>query len=287
MIAFTAHRIAAAIIATVGTSAVLAADWSDTSLGYRYGTKFAEPFNASDISKNILNLNHASGYKYGTNFFNADVLLSNNKDPAGAGSTNGAQEIYVVYRHTLDLEKTMGSPMKFGPVRGIGLTAGFDLNTKTDAGYNSKKRMVVAGPTLMFDLPGFLNLSLLALWESNAPYNTFTKTSTPRYSYDTHPMLSAAWAIPLGEDSGFSFEGFANFIASKGKSESGADTASETNIDMQVMYDLSGLVGTKPKRVKLGLEYQYWKNKFGNNASGPAGNGAFAKTPMIRAEYHF
>ncbi len=287
MPAFTNLRIAAAVLTTLATSAVLAADWSDTSIGYRQGSKFAEPFNANDIAKNILNLNHASGYKYGSNFFNADVLLSDSKDPAGAGSTNGAQEIYVVYRHTLDLAKVTGSPMKFGPIRGVGLTGGFDVNTKTDAGYNSKKRMLVAGPTLMFDVPGFLNVSLLALFESNAPYNTFSKKSTPRYTYDTHPMLSAAWAIPLGKDTGLSFEGFANFIASKGKSESGADTAAETNIDMQVMYDLSGLLGAKPKSLKLGLEYQYWKNKFGNNASGPAGKGAFAKTPMIRAEYHF
>ena len=287
MPAFTNHRIAAAVLTTLATSAVLAADWSDTSIGYRQGSKFAEPFNANDIGKNILNLNHASGYKYGSNFFNADVLLSDSKDPAGAGSTNGAQEIYVVYRHTLDLEKVTGKAMKFGPIRGVGLTAGFDVNTKTDAGYNSKKRMLVAGPTLMFDVPGFLNVGLLAMWESNAPYNTFSKKSTPRYTYDTHPMLSAAWAIPLGKDTGLSFEGFANFIAAKGKNEAGADTAAETNIDMQVMYDLSNVVGAKPKSFKLGLEYQYWKNKFGNNASGPAGKGAFAKTPMIRAEYHF
>ena len=287
MPAFTNHRIAAAVLTTLATSAVLAADWSDTSIGYRQGSKFAEPFNANDIAKNILNLNHASGYKYGSNFFNADVLLSDSKDPAGAGSTNGAQEIYVVYRHTLDLEKVTGKAMKFGPIRGVGLTAGFDVNTKTDAGYNSKKRMLVAGPTLMFDVPGFLNVGLLAMWESNAPYNTFSKKSTPRYTYDTHPMLSAAWAIPLGKDTGLSFEGFANFIAAKGKNEAGADTAAETNIDMQVMYDLSNVVGAKPQSFKLGLEYQYWKNKFGNNASGPAGKGAFAKTPMIRAEYHF
>ena len=287
MPAFTNHRIAAAVLTTLATSAVLAADWSDTSIGYRQGSKFAEPFNANDIAKNILNLNHASGYKYGSNFFNADVLLSDSKDPAGAGSTNGAQEIYVVYRHTLDLEKVTGKAMKFGPIRGVGLTAGFDVNTKTDAGYNSKKRMLVAGPTLMFDVPGFLNVGLLAMWESNAPYNTFSKKSTPRYTYDTHPMLSAAWAIPLGKDTGLSFEGFANFIAAKGKNEADADTAAETNIDMQVMYDLSNVVGAKPKSFKMGLEYQYWKNKFGNNASGPAGKGAFAKTPMIRAEYHF
>ena len=167
----------------------------------------------------------------------------------------------------------------------MGITAGFDYNTKTDAGYNSKKRMLVAGPTLMVDVPGFLNISLLALWESNAPYNTFSKTSTPRYHYDVHPMLTAAWNIPIGSLP-LSFEGFANIIASKGKNEFGGDTATETNVDMQLMYDASSLVGAKGK-FKVGLEYQYWKNKFGNNASGAAGKGAFAHTPMLRAEYHF
>jgi hypothetical protein len=273
------------LLALLPFAAAHAADWSDTSIGYRYGTQYAEPFNPNDIAKNIFNFNHVSGYKYGTNFFNVDLLLSDSKDPAGAGSTNGAQEVYIVYRHTLDLEKVVGSPLKFGPVRGMGLTAGFDANAKTDAGYNSKKRMLVVGPTLFVDVPGFLNVSLLGLWESNAPYSTFSKTSTPRYSYDPHVMLGAAWGIPLGS-SGFSFEGFANFIASKGKNEFGGSTAAETNIDAQVMYDLGSVMGAKG-RAKVGLEYQYWKNKFGNSSSGAAGSGALAKTPMIRFEYHF
>ena len=274
-------------LAATGISAQ-AAIWSDTSIGYRTGSDYAEPFNPNAISKNIFNLNHASGYKYGSNFFNADLLVSDDKDPAGAGSTNGAQEVYVVYRHTLDLEKVSGTSFKYGVVRGVGLTAGFDFNTKTDAGYNSKKRMLVAGPTLMLDVPGFLNVSLLALWESNAPYSTFSKISTPRYSYDVHPMLGLAWAIPFSVgELPLSFEGFANFIAAKGKNESGFDSAAETNIDMQVMYDLGSLIGAGKNTFKVGLEYQYWKNKFGNDASGPAGTGAFAKTPMIRAEYHF
>ena len=37
---------------------------------------------------------------------------------------------------------------------------------------------------------------------------------------------------------------------------------------------------------KVGFEYQYWKT-IGNDHNGPAGSGAFAWTPMIRAEYHF
>lgn len=280
------HASVAASLAACSLAAP-AADWSDTSIGLRYGTQFAEPFNPNDIKKAILNLNHASGYKYGSNFFNADFLVSDNKDPGGAGSSNGAQEVYIVYRHTLDLGKVTGSPYKFGPVRGVGLTAGFDVNTKSDAGYNSKKRMVVAGPTLMMDVPGFLNVGLYALWESNAPYNTFSGVSTPRYHYDTHAMLNLAWAIPFSVGVPLSFEGFANFIASKGKNEFGGDTAPETNIDMQVMYDMSALVGASKNTFKLGLECQYWRNKFGNNHKGAAGSGAFAKTPMIRAEYHF
>ena len=279
------HTIALALAACGAASH--AADWSDTAIGYRTGSQYAEPFGSNDIKKNILNFTHVSGYKYGINFFNVDLLMSDRKDPAFAGSSNGAHEVYVVYRHTLDLEKVTGNAMKFGPVRGVGATLGFDYNTKTDAGYNSKKRMLVAGPTLMMDVPGFLNVSLLALWESNAPYNTFSRTGVSRYSYDTHAMLNLAWGIPLGKGTGFSFEGFANFIASKGKNEFGGPTAAETNIDAQIMYDLSGVTGGKPGTFKLGLEYQYWKNKFGNSSSGPAGSGAFAKTPMIRAEYHF
>jgi nucleoside-specific outer membrane channel protein Tsx len=268
---------------------VQAADWSDTSINFRRGQKYAEPFNTNDISKNIIGLNHVSGYKYGSNFFNADMLLSDSKDPAFKNSADGAREVYVVYRNTVDLEKATGKSFKTTGVRGLGVTAGFDFNTKTDAGYNSKKEMLVLGPTVMLDVPaGFLNVSLLQLWESNAPYSTFTNTGKERYSYDPHPMLTAAWAIPFSVGSvPLEFAGYANYITSKGKNESGANTAAETNIDMQVMYDMSNAVGAKPKTFKVGAEYQYWKNKFGNDHTGAAGKGAFAKTPMIRAEYHF
>ncbi|MFM2120270.1 MAG: hypothetical protein RL722_1738 [Pseudomonadota bacterium] len=280
-------KISLAALLAVAAVAAQAADWSDTSIGFRTGSKYHEPFNTQDISKDIVNFTHASGYKYGSNFFNVDLLLSDDKDPAGAGSTNGAQEVYIVYRNTLDLAKIGGPALKFPGVRGSGLTFGFDANAKADAGYNSKKRMLVAGPTLFMDVPGFLNVSVLFLKESNAPYNTFSNTSTPRYTYKTHPMLTAAWGIPLGSSGLFSFEGFGNYIASKGKNEFGGPTAPETNIDAQVMLDAGALAGGPKGTFKVGIEYQYWKNKFGNPSKGPAGDGAFAKTPMLRAEYHF
>ncbi|MDP5238313.1 hypothetical protein Q9Q94_02175 [Uliginosibacterium sp. 31-16] len=282
-------QLGSALLLALGCAGVQAADWSDTYIGYRYGRDFAEPFGASDITKNIVNLGHSSGYKYGTNFLNVDLLLSDSKDPSAPDSSSGAQEIYMVYRHTLDLSKVVGKNLGWGPFRSYGITAGFDANSKNDAGYNSKKRMVVAGPTVMFDVPGFLNVSVLELWESNAPYSKFSNVQTSRYSYDPHPMLTAAWGIPfnVGPVVGLSFEGFANYIAAKGKNEFGDSTAPETNIDAQIMYDVAQITGLAKNTLKVGIEYQFWKNKFGNNHHGAAGAGAFAKTPMLRAEYHF
>ena len=266
------------VLGTAVTSAH-AAEWSDTSIGWRYGTKFGEPFEGNDIHKNIINLTHASGYKYGVNFFNVDLLQSDKNDPAVGGE--GAQEAYVVYRNTVDLSKITGSEYKWGIIRGIGGTAGFDWNTKNDVGYSSKKRMLVLGPTVMMDVPGFLNVSVLALWESNAPVGI-----TSRYEYDTHAMLDLNWGIPIGS-SPFSFQGYFDVIAPKGKDEFGNDTETEVHFDAAIMLDVGRVLGGPKDTFKVGLEYEYWMNKFGNDHDGPAGDGAFAKTPMVRVEYHF
>ena len=290
MTAFTMGRFrSACLIAFVAFSGAnaAAADWSDTSVSWRYGSDFREPFNPADIKKNIFALTHASGYKYGSNFFNVDLLNSDSKDPGSLAQTGGAHEAYVLYRHTLDFGKLRGADIKFGPVRGVGATFGFDWNSKNDVGYNSRKRMLVAGPTLMWDVPGFLNTSLLAVHESNAPSGAFPPISTVarRYTYDMHPMLAANWGIPVGTL--WSFEGYANLIGSKGKDEVGNDTGTETNVDMQLMFDAGAAMGHKKNVFRVGLEYQYWNNKFGNTAATTGGQGYRAKTPMVRAEYHF
>jgi nucleoside-specific outer membrane channel protein Tsx len=276
-----------ASVAAAIPSAVHAADWSDTSISARYGTTFAEPFDNNadgsrkDIKKGILALTHVSGYKYGTNFFNVDFLASDHNDPSGGIDGNaGAQEVYAVYRHMLDVGKVSGTAIKFGPVRGLGVTAGFDFNTKND-GYASKKRMLVAGPTLMFDVPGFANLSALVFHESNAPQGV------ARYTYKTHGALELDWGIPIASTP-LSFNGYALYIGSKGQNEFGGDTAPETHIDATLMLDAGSMMGMPKHTLLVGLEYEYWKNKFGNPtvASG-AGPGATAHTPMVRAEYHF
>jgi nucleoside-specific outer membrane channel protein Tsx len=284
------RRIVASAALAFGASTAHAFEWSDNAIGWRYGTKFGEPFVAQHIKKHILSLTHADGWKYGGNFLNIDVLFSDNNDPEDCsnGTCSGAaREIYVVYRGTFNLSKVTGKDYQYGPIRDWGATFGFDVNRKDDAGYNSRKRMLVLGPKVMLDLPGFLDIGLLALWESNAPCSTFPGgTCTARYRYKTHPMLDVTWAIPLGA-SGLSFEGYLDFIASKGNDEFGAPTKAETHFDGALMYDIGAGLGGPKAKYKLGVGYEWWKNKYGNDYRGPAGPGAFAKTPMIRAEFHF
>jgi len=100
-------KILTAIICVSGitlSTLASAADWSDTFVGYRQSSKFQEPGAATDIRKDILSFTHVSGYKYGSNFFTSDFLMSDDKDPANGGG-GGAQEVYAVYRHQLSLRQ--------------------------------------------------------------------------------------------------------------------------------------------------------------------------------------
>ena len=279
-------KIALVALAMVAAG-VQAADWSDTSLAFTTGTKYAEPYGSTNITKNIYSLKNVSGDKYGQNFFNVDMLQSNSEDKVSGGNS-GAQEVYVVYRRLFDLQKTTGKTYAYGPVKNMGVTVGFDWNTKNDT-YASKKRMLVAGPTFMMDVKqGFFNVSLLVLDESNAP-NTMA-----RYHYKNHTALSSAWGVPTGLNN-LSFEGWADYITAKGNDEDGNATKPETHINAALMYDFSASVGASQNTFKVGAGYEYWKNKFGNattdsiSFSAPkyAGPGATAKTPFIKVEYHF
>jgi len=277
----------AAILVNVNITAN-AADWIDNSIGYRYGTNFSEPYVGRDLNKSIVNLESVSGYKYGTNYFNLDCLMSNAGDPSQGGEgKSGATEFYLVYRNTVNFHNVTGKDLKIGPIKDFGFTFGADLNTKNNS-YGSRKRLLVAGPSVMFDVPGLLKMSILLLDESNAP-NPYPGFDGGRYTYQIHPELNFVWGLPLGS-SQWEFNGYANFITSKGRNESGGNTAAETHIDAKLMYDTSNILGLEKNTFKVGFGYEYWHNKYGNPttpANAGAGPGATASTPIIRAEYHF
>jgi nucleoside-specific outer membrane channel protein Tsx len=270
--------LAAGLVAVSGAAS--AADFSDTYIGYRYGSGYTEPSISGDVPKHIFMLGHFSVYKYGTNFFNLDILKSIENDPAAPSrtNTNQAQELYVAYRHALSLSKTTGSKITFGPVRDVSITAGFDAGTKNTS-FAPRPFKLLLGPTLNIGLPaGFLDLSLLMYEETNN--NGIVGREV---DFDTTWQLGAVWGVPFTLGVPAIFKGFLSITGPKGKDGFGVETETETLLRASVQWDIGTLAGLNKGTVFAGVGYEYWKNKFGN----PPGTGTKTSTPTLHAEWHF
>lgn len=287
----------ASAIALAGTVSATAhaANWSDTFIGYRFGTQFTEPSNPDKIRKNILQFTHASGYDYGQNFINLDILQSSKKDPSSGSGNNGATEAYLVYRHQLYISKLADVDLSFGPVKDVTLTAGFDLNTKNTT-FAPRKRLLVVGPTFKFDVPkGFVDLSLLYGKEWNhCGLEICSNLGRNNVSFDSQFIASLAWSLPF--DAGavpLKFQGLANYMTPKGKDGTGAKTSNEILIRTSLMADVGKMAFDKQNTLWVGVGYEFWHNKFGNRYNYKDGvrttkkPGIRTSAPMLLAEWHF
>ena len=285
----TTKTIAFAVLAgaTLASGASQAATWSDSFLGYRYGTGFREPSNTKEVRKHVLQFGHASGYAYVQNFLNLDLLQSDKNDPS-SGADTGATEFYLTYRHQLHLGKLLDKDLSFGPVKEVALTAGFDLNTKNTA-FAPRKRLVVAGPTLKFNVPaGFFDLSLLAGKEWNHCGLAFC--TDHEHGFDAQWILSAAWGVPFQAGPvPLKFQGFINYNSEKGKDYSGVKTEAETLLRTSLMVDVGQMAAGRKSTLLLGVGYEMWLNKFGNHATaaGVTKPGINTYAPTLQMEWHF
>jgi len=277
-----------------------AADWSDTYLGYRNGSKFQEPGYESAIKKDIFSLSHVSGNSLGSNFFNVDMLKSDLKDPANTsspGTSNGAQEVYVAYRNNLSLSKLFSTKMSGSVLRDVEWTTGFDYNSKNTT-FAPSVFKVMTGPTLAFQVPGFFTVGILYYNEKNHnAFGGFAKGGSINVSFDATYQVAAAWGIhvPVG-DVQTTVKGFGTYTGAKGKDGSTVDTKPETLVDIFWLADVSPLLGAKKGTWQIGPGYEYWNNKFGDptyklNSEVPQdfNHVVNPKTScfMLALEYHF
>lgn len=265
------------LLLAAATTGVRAAEWSDTWIGDRYGSRFREPANGAPISKNILQLQHASSYSLGSNFLNIDLLQSDAGDPAKGGG--GARETFVVYRNTLSASRLTGRNLGSGKMLDFGVVMGFDWNKKNDA-FASNVRRPMLGASVSFDVPGFWNLALLRQAERN--YNGITGRAV---TFDNAWRIETAWETPF-EFAGQSvkFQGFMNHVAPKGRDGFGIQTRAETLLETSIMFD----IGRPYAKGVLfaGIGYQYWQNKFGSDSALDPSGGSCARTPQLQMEWH-
>jgi len=285
--------IAAAMLLAAGQAHAFI--FSDNSVALTYGPTYKEPGipqnktnHGTDISKFTVTLQHFDVWKYGTNFINIDALFSNGHDPANSigpatSSTPGAVEVYALWRNNFSGNALTGSNMfTIGPIKDVRVEIGGDFNTKNTA-FAPEKKLIVFGPNIAFDVPGFLNVGFHVAheWNNNGIVGKAV-------SFDPTFEMEIVWMQPLSFTGlPLKFDGFFNLVAPKGKDGFGLQTATEILTQPRLVLDAGKLIMDKPNVLDFYVGFQYWLNKFGNDHTLPGNSGSVAETVFTGIAFHF
>ena len=227
--------------------------WSANEVQLLHGTRYQEPYNPNPVSKRILTLQHASGYEWGRVFGFVDMLDSNAQERNLSGQPESPQEIYGEGYVTVSLSHALQRNLSVGIIKDVGLTVGVNAGNKNSQ-LHPNPRVYLAGVTVDFAVPrGFFNVDVLG-YRDNGCYQGIQQCPDYHATYQITP----AWAVPFTVgNQAWEFTGFADFIGSRGQ-----DTVAQILTQPQIRVDLGKHWG-QPGRLYAGIEYQYWRNKFG------------------------
>jgi nucleoside-specific outer membrane channel protein Tsx len=216
------------VLLALGSGPALAAIWSSTNMQYLYGSGYEL---ASSEDASIITLEHASGWKYGDNFFFFDIFQPFDKD----------NDIYGEWHPRLSFGKMTGNSWAFGPVK--------DVLVATELNVGTAWRAYLYGAGFDLDLPhfAFFSVNFFLRKEFNSAFDV---------EYSTY-QISPSWSLPFNlGNARFDFTGFLDYAGSDGDFKANLLTAP------QLLLDVGNFSG-KPGNFFVGVEYQYWKNKYG------------------------
>ena len=227
-------------------ASVFAADWSSTNVQFLTGDDFVNPFSGDEYSNNILTMEHASGWKYGDNFFFVDVIN-------GDGDTD--TEFYGEFSPRLSFGKMSGHQFG-GFVKDVLLATqwNFGKDNGVFGGANVSAYLIGAGVDLAVPGAAFFQVNVYQRTEHSTAIIPGVGTF---YTNDSTLQLTVVGLFPFSLGSTkWSIGGFADYI---GKIE---DNKAHLLFAPQILMDIGALAGA-PGRLEAGIEYSYWKNKFG------------------------
>lgn len=232
-----AAALATAVLASSGAAS--AENFSTTEIQLLYGEGFHLGRNGlGETDRLTATIEHFSTWAYGDNFFFIDV----NRDYDGTGSTS---DEYGEYWGHLSAAKIFGYNFGDGILRDVNL--GFGVNAGTDFVVGA------VGPRVDLNVPGF-DLFTVGLYAYNNIDDPFGR------NLDTTYQATWVWNAPLVDKGRWKIwtQGFVDYIDDQG---SGVDH--QIVFQPQVRLDLGRLTGLQNGKVEAGLEYAFFKNKFG------------------------
>ncbi|MBR8845952.1 MULTISPECIES: nucleoside-binding protein [Pseudoalteromonas] len=228
-----------------------AADWSTTQLHINHGD-FKNPFSRNEATATVYSLQHASGYRYGDNFFFIDYSKDNLRD----GYQDG--DFYGEWYSSLSMSKVAGFKSSFDAIADVSLTMGFN------AAGDAKVMKYLPGVKVNWNFDGFnFFSSTFTLYQDDS--QGISHGGAPKESDSW--MIDLAWGYPftIGEQK-FYLTGHVEYIG-KRENELGNDVKGWLLAQPILQWDLGNAVGMPDNQLMLGVEWQYWRNKLGTDTN--------------------
>jgi nucleoside-specific outer membrane channel protein Tsx len=226
------------------TLAQEARGFSASDVQLLYGWDFKEPGLSESVPKNVVTFENTSGWSWGSSYLFVDVARS------WSDADANAKEVYGEWYPSVSLRKLSGRGASAGFVRDVSFTMGLNSGVRSTG---PAPFVVLPGITVDLRMPGFKFLSVGVF----AYVDRGKFEGQPTGCHATTYQVTPSWSLPFKVGgAGFSFDGFVDFIGSH------ADCEAMVISQPQLKLDLSGL-WHKPGRVFLGVEFDYWHNKYG------------------------
>ncbi len=209
-------------------------DWTASNLQLLYGSNFE--LGTSDRA--TLTVEHGHGWKYGTNFFFADMV---NRRDIGF-------EIYAEVYTYLSFEKITGMDWSLGPVRDFALLGGLNISNRPEE-RNFKAYLFGVSLDLSNAYIEHLQLDVAAYKNDSV---------SGKYGIQLTPV----WSFPFGVGPlKFRFRGYMDIRSGNTNAHGNFHLLAQP----QFLFDVGHLAGWKTDKIYVGTEYSYWLNKFGIN----------------------
>ncbi len=237
----------AATIAASATAAQAETFWTNTSLSYLAGSDYVDafkdyniendgiPFDESETDGSVITFEHAGAYDWGKSFSFIDIFNTDDKEITG-------DDTYLEIG--ADISVTGGKGFQ-GPVKDVYVVT--QLENGTAAGDNFTHYL--GGVGARWNVPGF------AFFDTNL-YQRFNENA------DDNQQITVAWGLPFSFGKvAFTFDGFIDITNDiDGDNEMGGQGIIHTQ--PQLKLDLGNFWG-QTNKYYVGVEVDYWQNKFG------------------------
>lgn len=208
-----------------------------------YGTKFREPGVNHGVKKGTVTLENSAAWSWGSSYFFVDYLRSNSAD-------QDATEIYGEWYPSVSTSRVTGYNYCVPLLKDILITLGFNAGTKSTG---ASPLVILPGFTFDLDIPKFqfFSLGIYAYIDEGRIHGDQNGSNKTTY------QITPSWSLPfkLGCFS-FRFDGFIDFIGNHGQSTHQIVAQPTIKLDL-------GNFWCEPNRLFAGVEWAYWRNKYG------------------------